>query len=128
MPLIVRGRLRLSRRALPLVVVSGVLEAVGAPSVIGAHVSPATAVVLSSQFAAIALCRPSSCSRATRPDQVVGVSVIAVRVTALAIIRGDTARQVRALDTLPALGPRSAVAEGDVEPGAAEVELACIRA
>jgi drug/metabolite transporter (DMT)-like permease len=89
-PLVLRGRLRLSRRALPLVVVSGVLEAVGSSVyVIGAHVSPATAVVLSSQFAAIAAVSAFVVFKERLGRiQVVGVSVIAVGVTALAIIRG----------------------------------------
>ena len=90
LPLVARRRLRLSRRALPLVLVSGVLEAVGsAVYVTGAHVSPATAVVLSSQFAAIAAVSAFILfkERLARV-QLVGVSVIAVGVTALAIIRG----------------------------------------
>ena len=89
-PLVMRGKLRLSRRALPLVVVSGVLEAVGSSVyVIGAHVSPATAVVLSSQFAAIAAVSAFVVFKERLARiQVVGVSVIAVGVTALAIIRG----------------------------------------
>jgi drug/metabolite transporter (DMT)-like permease len=89
-PLVVRGRLRLSRRALPLVILSGVLEAVGSSVyVIGAHVSPATAVVLSSQFAAIAAVSAFILFKERLARiQVVGVTVIAVGVTALAIIRG----------------------------------------
>jgi drug/metabolite transporter (DMT)-like permease len=89
-PLVARGRLRLSRRALPLVLVSGVLEAVGSSVyVIGAHVSPATAVVLSSQFAAIAAVSAFIVFKERLARiQVVGVSVIVVGVTALAIIRG----------------------------------------
>ncbi len=89
-PLVLRSRLRLSRRALPLVLVSGVLEAVGSSVyVIGAHVSPATAVVLSSQFAAIAAVSAFIVFKERLARiQVVGVSVIAVGVTALAIIRG----------------------------------------
>ncbi len=88
-PLIARGRLRLSRRALPLVVVSGVLEAAGSTAyVIGAHASPATAAVLGSQFAAIAAVSAFILfkERLARV-QVVGVSVIVIGVTALAIIR-----------------------------------------
>jgi drug/metabolite transporter (DMT)-like permease len=88
-PLVVRGRLRLTRRALPLVVTSGVLEAVGTVAyVTGAHVSPAMAVVLGAQFAAIAavLAFVLFKERLAR-IQVVGVSVIVVGVTALAIIR-----------------------------------------
>src|SRR3970282_2857928 len=50
LPLILRGRLRLSRRALPLVIVSGVLEAAGQVLVvIAAQDGIATAGVVSSQ-------------------------------------------------------------------------------
>lgn len=90
LPLIARGRLRLSRRALPLVVVSGVLEAVGsAVYVTGAHASPAMAAVLSSQFAAIAAVSAFFLFKERLGRvQLAGVSVIVVGVSALAIIRG----------------------------------------
>lgn len=88
-PLALRGRLRISRRALPLVVVSGVLEALGsALYVTGAHASPATAAVLSSQFAAIAAVSAFILfgERLGRV-QAVGIVTVVVGVTALAIIR-----------------------------------------
>jgi drug/metabolite transporter (DMT)-like permease len=88
-PLIARGRLRLSRRALPLVVVSGILETLGsALYVTGAHVSAATAAVLSSQFAAIAAVSAFILfgERLAR-IQLVGITLIAIGVTALAIVR-----------------------------------------
>ncbi len=90
-PLLARGRLRLSRRALPLVAVSGVLEAVGtAAYVTGAHASPAMAAVLGSQFAAIAAVAAFIVFKERLARiQVVGVSVIVVGVTALAIIRSS---------------------------------------
>lgn len=89
LPLALRGDLRLSRRALPLVVVSGILEAVGnAFYVFGAQSSPATAAVLSSQFAAIAAVSAFIFfHERLQRIQVVGVSVIALGVTALAIVR-----------------------------------------
>lgn len=53
-PLIFRGRLRLTRRALPLVVVSGLCEVVGVIFfVLGARHGIAVTSVLASQFAAI---------------------------------------------------------------------------
>jgi uncharacterized membrane protein len=79
----------LSRRALPLVVVSGILEALGsALYVTGAHASPATAAVLSSQFAAIAAVSAFVLfgERLAR-IQLAGISLVAIGVTALAIIR-----------------------------------------
>lgn len=88
-PLALRGRLRISRRALPLVAVSGVLEALGsALYVTGAHASPATAAVLSSQFAAIAAVSAFILfgERLGRV-QAVGIVTVVVGVTALAIIR-----------------------------------------
>jgi len=88
-PLVARGRLRLSRRALPLVVVSGVLEALGsALYVTGAHASAATAAVLSSQFAAIAAVSAFILfgERLARV-QLAGVTLIALGVTVLAVVR-----------------------------------------
>ena len=88
-PLAMRGQLRLSRRALPLVVVSGVLEALGsALYVTGAHASPATAAVLSSQFAAIAAVAAFLLfgERLARV-QLAGVTLVTIGVTALAIVR-----------------------------------------
>lgn len=88
-PLAMRGKLRLSRRALPLVVVSGVLEALGsALYVTGAHASPATAAVLSSQFAAIAAVAAFLLfgERLARV-QLAGITLVTIGVTALAIVR-----------------------------------------
>lgn len=89
LPLFARGRLRLSRRALPLVIVSGVLEALGsALYVTGAHVSPAAAAVLSSQFAAIAALSAFILfgERLAR-IQLIGITLVFIGVTALAIVR-----------------------------------------
>ncbi len=88
-PLIVSGRLQLSRRALPLVVSSGIFEVIGATSyVTGAHASPAMAAVLSSQFAAIAVVSAFILfgERMAR-IQVMGVALIGVGVAVLAVIR-----------------------------------------
>jgi drug/metabolite transporter (DMT)-like permease len=88
-PLAMRGRLRLSRRAFPFVLLSGVLEAAGnGLYVIGAHASPATAAVLSSQFAAIAAVAAFLLfgERLAR-IQLAGVSLVAAGITCLAIIR-----------------------------------------
>ncbi len=88
-PLAARGRLRISRRALPFVIVSGVLEALGsALYVTGAHVSPAAAAVLSSQFAAIAaLSAFLLFGERLGRVQFVGIMLVFVGVTALAIVR-----------------------------------------
>ncbi len=56
LPLLLRGGLRLTRRALPLVVVSGIAEVVGFFSyTLGTRHGIAVAAVLGSQFAAIAV-------------------------------------------------------------------------
>ncbi|MEO8470243.1 MAG: DMT family transporter [Chloroflexota bacterium] len=88
-PLAARGRLRISRRALPFVIISGVLEALGsALYVTGAHASPAAAAVLSSQFAAIAaLSAFVLFGERLGRVQFVGILLVFVGVTALAIIR-----------------------------------------
>lgn len=88
-PLAARGRLRISRRALPFVIISGVLEALGsALYVTGAHASPATAAVLSSQFASIAaLSAFLLFGERLGRVQFVGIVLVFVGVTALAIVR-----------------------------------------
>ena len=89
LPLLVGGGLRLTRRALPLVVVSGVLEAAGSAAyVAGAHASAATAAVLGSQFAAIAAVVAYFLfgERLAR-IQVVGVVLIVIGVASLAYVR-----------------------------------------
>jgi drug/metabolite transporter (DMT)-like permease len=89
LPLILRGRLRLTRRALPLVLVSGTLEAAGQVLyVIAAQHGIATAAVLSSQFAAIAavvafLLFGERLGRV----QVAGVVIIAIGVATLSVLR-----------------------------------------
>lgn len=89
LPLVLRGRLRLTRQALPLVIVSGVLEAVGTVGfVLGAQHGVATTAVLASQFAAIAAVVAFFLfgERLARV-QVAGIVVIAIGVGALSILR-----------------------------------------
>jgi drug/metabolite transporter (DMT)-like permease len=89
LPLVIAGRLRLTRPALPLVVISGLCEVVGFASyALGARHDIAVAAVLSAQFAAISavvaylLFR----ERLARP-QLAGVIVILAGVTVLSGLR-----------------------------------------
>jgi drug/metabolite transporter (DMT)-like permease len=89
LPLVLRGRLHLTRKALPLVLVSGVLEVAGMVLfVTAAQHGVATAAVLSSQFAAIAAIGAFLLfgERLVR-IQIAGVAVIAIGVATLAVIR-----------------------------------------
>lgn len=89
LPLALRGRLRMSRRVLPLVIAAGVLEVAGTVFyVAAAQYGVATAVVISSQFAAIAAIAAFFLfgERLAR-IQVAGVGVIAVGVSVLAVLR-----------------------------------------
>jgi len=89
LPLILRGRLRLSRRALPLVIVSGVLEAAGQVLfVVAAQDGVAVAAVLGSQFAAIAVVVAFFLfgERLTKV-QVAGIVTIAIGVATLSLLR-----------------------------------------
>jgi uncharacterized membrane protein len=83
------GRLRLVRAAVPLVILSGILEASGsALYVIAAKDGVAAAAVLSSQFAAVAAIGAFLLfGERLQKIQVVGVVLIAVGVTALAVAR-----------------------------------------
>jgi drug/metabolite transporter (DMT)-like permease len=89
LPLVLRGALRLSRRSLPLVIVSGVLEAAGTVLfVIGAQHGVATTAVLASQFAAIAAVVAFVVFRERLARvQVAGLVVIVAGVAVLAILR-----------------------------------------
>ena len=89
LPLILRGRLRLTRRAVPLVLVSGTLEAAGQVLfVIAAQHGIATAAVLSSQFAAIAaIVAFFLFGERLGRVQVAGVVVIAIGVGTLSLLR-----------------------------------------
>jgi uncharacterized membrane protein len=85
LPLLATGRLRLTRRALPLVALAGVLEvAGGAVYVIAATADTAVAAVLSSQFAAIAAIGAFLLFRERlQRIQVVGIVTIAIGVALL---------------------------------------------
>jgi drug/metabolite transporter (DMT)-like permease len=85
-PLLLTKRLRISRRAAPLVVVSGVLEALGSGLyVVAAADGVAPAAVLSSQFAAIAAVGAFVLfGERLQRVQVLGIVLIAVGVTVLA--------------------------------------------
>ncbi len=88
LPLVLTRRFRLSRPALPLVLLAGVLEAAGsAVYVIAASQGVAVAAVLSSQFAAIAAIGGFFLfGERIQRHQLVGVAVIALGVTILAAV------------------------------------------
>jgi len=89
LPLLATRRFRISRPALPLVVTSGILEALGsAVYVIAASHGVAVAAVLSSQFAALAAIGAFVLfGERLQRHQVVGVVVIAVGITILAALQ-----------------------------------------
>ncbi len=88
-PLIVTRRFQLTRRALPLVVVTGVLEVVGgAIYVVAASESVAVAAVLSSQFAAFAALGGFVLfGERLQRLQLVGVVTVAIGVSLLAVFQ-----------------------------------------
>jgi drug/metabolite transporter (DMT)-like permease len=88
-PLALLGRLRLVRAAVPLVIVSGAMEAFGAGLyVLAAKDGVATAAVLGSQFAAFsAVAAFLFFGERLARIQLVGVGLIFVGVTALAAVR-----------------------------------------
>lgn len=88
-PLVLARRLRLTRAALPLVVLAGVLEVFGgAIYVVAASQGVAVAAVLSSQFAAIAAVAAFFLFRERLQRlQLVGVVTVAVGITLLASIQ-----------------------------------------
>jgi drug/metabolite transporter (DMT)-like permease len=89
LPLVVTRRLRLTRPALPLVVLAGVLEVFGgAIYVVAASEGVAVAAVLSSQFAAIAAVAAFILFRERlQRIQLVGVITVAVGITLLAAVQ-----------------------------------------
>jgi len=89
LPLIATRRLRLTRPALPLVVLAGLLEALGSGIyVVAASQDIAVAAVLSSQFAAIAAVGGFLLfGERLQRVQVAGVVVVAIGVTALSAVR-----------------------------------------
>jgi drug/metabolite transporter (DMT)-like permease len=88
LPLLVTGRFRLTRAAVPLVVAAGILEVFGgAVYVVAATADIAIAAVLSSQFAAIAAVAAFFLFRERlQRIQVVGVVMVGVGVTVLAAL------------------------------------------
>jgi drug/metabolite transporter (DMT)-like permease len=86
LPLVVTSRFRLTRPAVPLVVIAGLLEALGSGVyVVAASADIAVAAVLSSQFAAIAALGGFLLfGERLQRVQVAGVVLIAIGVTALA--------------------------------------------
>ncbi len=89
-PLALRGRLRLTRRAAPLVAVSGLCEVAGFSSFyVGARHDLAVAAVLSCQFAAIAAVVAWTLFRERLGGvQLAGVVVLLVGVSVLSGLRG----------------------------------------
>ena len=89
LPLVLTRRFRLTRRAVPLVAVAGVLEIFGgAIYVVAASERVAIAAVLSSQFAAFAAVGAFFLFRERLQRlQVVGVATIAIGITALAAVQ-----------------------------------------
>jgi drug/metabolite transporter (DMT)-like permease len=88
-PLIATRRFRLTRPALPLVVLAGLLEAIGSGIyVVAASTDIAVAAVLSSQFAGIAAVGAFLLfGERLQRVQVAGVVVVAIGVTALSAVR-----------------------------------------
>jgi drug/metabolite transporter (DMT)-like permease len=90
LPLVLTRRFRLTRAAVPLVAVAGVLEVFGgAIYVVAAGEGVAVAAVLSSQFAAIAAVAAFFLfHERLQRIQVLGVAIIAIGITALAATQG----------------------------------------
>ena len=90
LPLVITRRFRLTRAALPLVIVSGVLEVFGGGIyVVAASQDVAIAAVVSSQFAALAAIGGFVLfGERLQRLQLVGVVVVAAGVTALAAFQG----------------------------------------
>jgi len=87
-PLVIFGRFRMTRRALPFVVIVGLAEVAGVVSLaIGAQESIAVASVMASQFAAIAVIAAVAFlgERVTR-SQAFGIALIALGVAALTVL------------------------------------------
>ncbi len=89
LPLVLLGRFRITRPALPLVVLAGLLEAIGsAVYVVAASNGVAVAAVLSSQFAAFAAIGGFLLfGERLQRLQLAGVAIIAIGITALAALQ-----------------------------------------
>jgi len=90
LPLAVTGRLRMTRRAAPMVVLIGVAEVLGNASyIVGARGSIAIAAVLASQYAAVAAVGAFFFfGERLSPPQRWGIVVIAVGIAVLTAVRG----------------------------------------
>ncbi len=88
LPLVVRSRLHVTRGALPLLIAAGIAEVVGVASyAIGARHGIAVAVVMASQYAAIATIAAYLLFRERlTPIQIGGVAAIAVGVAAISVL------------------------------------------
>lgn len=88
-PLLILGRLRMTRRALPFVIAAGIGDVAGTVSLaFGARDGIAIASVMSSQFAAIAAISAVILFRERlRRIQVVGIATIAAGVAVLTVLR-----------------------------------------
>lgn len=89
LPLLLRSRLRITRQALPLVLVAGACEVAGfALFALGARHGIAVSAVLASQFAAIsAVAAYPLFGERLAPRQIAGVTVIAIAVGTLAAVQ-----------------------------------------
>jgi drug/metabolite transporter (DMT)-like permease len=90
LPLALTGRLRMSRRAAPMVVLIGVAEVLGNASyIVGARESIAIAAVLASQYAAVAAVGAFAFfGERLSPSQRWGIVVIAGGIAVLTAVRG----------------------------------------
>jgi len=90
LPLVIARRFRLTRAALPLVIVSGVLEVFGGGIyVVAASQDVAVAAVVSSQFAALAAIGGFVLfGERLERLQLLGIAIVAAGVTALAALQG----------------------------------------
>jgi drug/metabolite transporter (DMT)-like permease len=93
LPLLVLGRVRIPRAAIPWVVGSGVADTAGfAFFALGSHSAIAVAAVLASQFAVLATVMAALVFRERlTPRQNVGVAVVALGVASVAALRAATA-------------------------------------
>jgi drug/metabolite transporter (DMT)-like permease len=89
-PLVLMGRLRISRSVLPLVVVTGLVEVVGFSTyAIGAQADIAITSVLASMFAPIAAVAAFVLFRERlAPRQVLGIALVVIGIATLGVLAG----------------------------------------
>ena len=89
-PLYFTGRLRVSRAALPFVLLTGFVEVVGFTTyAVGAHADIAITSVLASMFAPIAAVAAFVLFRERlAPRQVLGIALVVVGIAALGVLAG----------------------------------------